>query len=159
MIDVVSPSKRSEMMAGIKGRNTKPEILVRRALFASGYRFRLHRKDLPGSPDIVLASRKLAIFVNGCFWHGHLQCRFAKLPATRSDFWRSKLERTKCRDQEAIEALRLLGWRVLIVWECFIRQQGDPRNLQGVLARWIGSEQALGQLTAAELSDWSKQPK
>ena len=92
MIDVVSEKTRSLMMSSIKGKNTKPEILVRKALCAEGYRFRLHRKDIPGSPDVVLPSRKLAIFVNGCFWHAHAGCRLAKMPTTLDEFWRAKLE-------------------------------------------------------------------
>ena len=134
-------------MLGIKGKNTKPEILVRKALFAEGYRFRLHRKDLPGSPDVVLPGRKLAIFVNGCFWHGHTGCRLAKMPATRPEFWRAKLERNKIRDLEAIGALEKLGWRVLVVWECFIRKQTNRVDLGAAIARWIESEQVFGEFS------------
>lgn len=147
MIDVVSEKTRSLMMSGIKGKNTKPEILVRKALFSEGYRFRLHRKDLPGSPDIVLPSRKLAIFVNGCFWHGHTGCQLAKMPATRPEFWRAKLERNRIRDLEAIGTLEKLGWRVLVVWECFIRQQPNHLDLGSALARWIESERVFGEFS------------
>lgn len=134
-------------MAGIKGKNTKPEMMVRKALFAHGYRFRLHRKDLPGSPDVVLPGRNLAIFVNGCFWHGHSGCGLAKIPATRPEFWREKLERNKSRDLQSIAALVELGWRVLVVWECFIRDQTDLRDLGSAMARWIEGEQVLGELS------------
>ena len=116
MPDIVSSEKRSEMMSRIGGKNTKPEVLVRKALHAAGYRFRLHRKDLPGTPDIVLPGRRLAIFVNGCFWHGHQDCRLAKVPSTRTEFWAEKLRRNRERDQQAIDELRAKNWRVLVVW-------------------------------------------
>lgn len=147
MIDVVSEKTRSLMMSGIKSKNTKPEMLVRKALFAEGYRFRLHRKDLPGSPDVVLPSRKLAIFVNGCFWHGHTGCKLAKVPATRPEFWRAKLERNRSRDFEAIGALEKLGWRVLVVWECFIRQQTNYLDLGSAISKWIESERISGEFS------------
>ena len=133
-------------MAGIKGKNTKPEILVRKALFVEGYRFRLHQRDLPGSPDVVLPGRQLAIFVNGCFWHRHNGCSLAKMPATHPEFWREKLERNKSRDLQAIEALAELGWRVLVVWECFVRQQTGLQELGSALTRWIESKQDVGEL-------------
>ena len=147
MIDVVSEKTRSLMMSGIKGKNTKPEILVRKALFAEGYRFRLHRKDLPGSPDVVLPGRNLAIFVNGCFWHYHAGCSLAKLPATRSEFWRAKLERNRIRDLEAIGALEKHGWRVLVVWECFIRQHHNYLELGSALTKWIKSGQVFEEFS------------
>ena len=108
-------------MSGIRGKNTKPELLARRALFAAGYRFRLHRRDLPGAPDIVLPGRKVAVFAHGCFWHMHVGCKNAKLPSTRTEFWRGKLEGNVARDRRAIEALLADGWRVLTVWECATR--------------------------------------
>jgi DNA mismatch endonuclease (patch repair protein) len=147
LIDVVSQKVRSLMMSGIKGKNTKPEVFVRKALFAKGYRFRLHRKDLPGSPDVVLSSRKLVIFVNGCFWHCHTGCSLAKMPATRSEFWRAKLEGNRIRDLEVIGNLKKLGWRVLVVWECFIRQQPNHFELGSALAKWIESEQVFGEFS------------
>ena len=147
MTDVVSPKTRSVMMANIKGKNTKPEMMVRKALFAQGYRFRLHRKDLPGSPDVVLPGRNLVIFVNGCFWHSHSACRLAKMPATRPEFWQAKLERNKNRDLKSITALAELGWRVLVVWECFIRDQTDLRGLGSAMAGWIEGGQILGDLS------------
>lgn len=148
MADVVSVSVRSAMMAGIKGKNTKPEMLVRKALFAAGYRFRLHRKDLPGNPDIVLPGRKVAIFVHGCFWHAHLGCRLAKMPATRPDFWREKLGRNVARDAAAVSTLRLQGWRVLVVWECFIRQQRELPAVAAAISDWIGQGAEADELAA-----------
>ena len=115
MADVVSPAKRSQMMSGIKGRNSLPELLVRKALFAMGHRYRLHRRDLPGTPDIVMAGRNIAIFVNGCFWHVHQGCRYARMPATRTQFWAAKLQSNVARDRQVVDRLAGMGWRVLTV--------------------------------------------
>jgi DNA mismatch endonuclease (patch repair protein) len=117
-MDIVSPEKRSQMMAGIKGKNTKPEMLVRKLVHGMGFRFRLHRKDLPGSPDLVFPRLKKAIFVHGCFWHRHAGCRFACTPKSNAQFWLDKLEGNKRRDVLALTALDALGWEVLVVWEC-----------------------------------------
>ncbi|MDE2433807.1 MAG: DNA mismatch endonuclease Vsr [Burkholderiales bacterium] len=133
MTDIVSPSVRSRMMAGIRGKGTKPEILVRKALFAAGYRFRLHRKDLPGTPDIVLPSRRIAIFTHGCFWHQHAGCKLAKTPSTNIDFWTLKLSTNKARDLAALEKLKALGWRTLVVWECATRNTGIAAELPRVI--------------------------
>lgn len=148
MVDVVSPADRSRMMAGIKGKNSQPELLVRRLLFGSGYRFRLHRRDLPGTPDIVMPSRRVAIFVHGCFWHLHQGCRYAKMPATRAAFWRTKLEGNRTRDQRSIEKLRALGWRVLCVWECSTRDVEAIAGLQDAMSAWIESSDPLGEICA-----------
>jgi DNA mismatch endonuclease (patch repair protein) len=117
MTDTVLPLVRSRMMAAVRGRDTRPEKVVRRALHANGLRFRLHVRSLPGCPDIVLRRWRVAIFVNGCFWHAH-GCKDAKLPTTRQDFWREKLQGNALRDKKNINALRSEGWRVLVVWEC-----------------------------------------
>lgn len=146
MVDVVSPADRSRMMAGIQGKNTKPELIVRRILFASGYRFRLHRRDLPGAPDIVMPGRKVAVFVHGCFWHRHQGCRFVKMPATRPEFWKAKLEANVARDHLAVAKLRALGWRVLCVWECATRYAEVAAGLQSVLISWIEGGEALGDI-------------
>ena len=148
MVDVVSPTDRSRMMAGIKGKNSQPELLVRRLLFASGYRFRLHRRDLPGTPDIAMPGRKIAIFVHGCFWHLHQGCRFAKMPATRPDFWKAKLEANVVRDRRAFETLKALGWRVLCVWECAMRDAEIAAGLQVAMISWIESGEPLGEIGA-----------
>jgi DNA mismatch endonuclease (patch repair protein) len=149
VIDVVSPEDRSRMMAGIKGKNSRPEMLVRRLLFASGYRFRLHRRDLPGSPDIVMPGRMVAIFVHGCFWHMHEDCRYAKLPATRPEFWKAKLLANVKRDRLAIEALDALGWRVLCVWECATRQANADPVLQDAMRLWIDGDSRVGDVSGA----------
>lgn len=117
-MDIVSPEKRSRMMAGIKGKNTKPEMVVRRLVHGMGFRFRLHRKDLPGSPDLVFPRLRKVIFVHGCFWHRHPGCRLAYTPKSNTQFWTDKLEANMRRDALALQALDTLGWDVLIVWEC-----------------------------------------
>lgn len=117
-MDIVSPEKRSRMMAGIKGKNTKPELVVRKLVHGMGFRYRLHRKDLPGSPDLVFPRLKKVIFVHGCFWHRHPSCRFAYTPKSNSQFWLNKLEGNTRRDELALVALNAMGWEVLIVWEC-----------------------------------------
>ena len=109
------------MMAGIKGKGTRPEMTVRRFLHAHGYRFRLHRKDLPGKPDIVLSRLRVCIFVHGCFWHHHAGCKYALLPKTRVDFWVAKLQSNVERDLKVLQRLEDDGWRVLVVWECELR--------------------------------------
>ena len=152
MADVVSPAVRSRMMSGIRGKDTKPEVAARKALFAAGYRFRLHRKDLPGSPDIVMPGRKVAIFVHGCFWHFHQGCRYAKMPATRADFWKAKLEANVERDRRAIEKLQAMGWRVLCVWECAMRDAAAAAGLQNAMREWIEGSERFGEIGAASKS-------
>lgn len=150
MVDVVSPESRSRMMSGIRSKNTRPEITVRKLLFASGYRFRLHRKDLPGAPDIVMPSRRIAIFVHGCFWHMHVGCKNATLPKTRSAFWLEKLSGNVARDLRAVAALSELGWRVLTIWECAIRGQSSTETLRPKLVNWIEGIQTIGEICSVE---------
>ena len=119
-MDVLSIEQRRLNMSRIRGRDTVPEILVRKALHARGYRFRLHRRDLPGSPDLVLPKWRVAVFVHGCFWHRHA-CPYFKLPATRREFWEQKITRNAQRDGDDQAALKRVGWRTLIVWECALR--------------------------------------
>ena len=147
MADVVSPSVRSRMMSSIKGKNSRPEMLVRRLLFAAGYRFRLHRRDLPGTPDIVMPSRKIAIFVHGCFWHSHQGCRFAKLPTTRTEFWKAKLEANSQRDRQSIKRLQEMGWRVLCVWECVLRNPESAIGFLEKLLHWIEGTDQIGEIS------------
>jgi DNA mismatch endonuclease, patch repair protein len=121
MADVHSPATRSRNMAAIRSTNTKPEMRVRSALHALGYRFRLHRKDLPGRPDIVLPRLRTVIFVHGCFWHCH-RCKYGSVvPATRADFWAAKRQGNVARDRRNRSALRRAGWRVFVLWECEVR--------------------------------------
>ncbi len=133
-MDIVSKSQRSRMMSGIRSKNTKPELLVRRELHRRGYRFRLHDKKLPGKPDIVLPKYKTVIFVNGCFWHQHPKCKLVKLPSTNRKFWRAKLTANVARDRMNIEKLRRLGWRSEIVWAC---QLGSARSASAEMVRII----------------------
>lgn len=111
------------MMAGIKGRDTRPEMLIRRGLHQRGFRYRIGLRDLPGRPDLVLPKYHAAIFVHGCYWHRHPNCRFATTPSTRTDFWQQKFAQNVDRDSRAVAALRASGWRVAIVWECGTRTQ------------------------------------
>lgn len=138
MSDIVDPKVRSRMMSGIKAGNTKPEVLVRKELHARGYRFRLHRKDLPGSPDIVLPKFKAVIFVNGCFWHGH-RCRLFKWPRTRPEFWRDKITTNIHRDRRKMAELRSMGWRVCVLWECELRGSKGRQVAETVdrIAEWL----------------------
>lgn len=117
MVDSLTTAERSERMSRIRSRDTKPEVWVRKALHASGFRFRLYRRDLPGRPDIVLPKYNAVVFVQGCFWHAH-QCQRGRIPGTRSEFWKSKFEANKQRDARNARALRASGWRVYTIWEC-----------------------------------------
>ncbi|AXA74359.1 very short patch repair endonuclease [Achromobacter xylosoxidans] len=117
-MDIVSRETRSRMMSNIRGKNTAPERAVRKAAHALGYRFRLHRKDLPGSPDLVFPSRNTAIFVHGCYWHRHEGCRYCYTPKSNVDFWTQKFNRNVARDERVREELEQRGWRVITIWEC-----------------------------------------
>ena len=117
--------QRSRNMSAIKSKNTKPEIAVRKLLHSMGYRFRLHRKDLPGSPDIVLPKYKTVIFVHGCFWHRHQNCKYASNPKTRREFWEKKFKENIERDKKTQEKLKNLGWKTKVVWECEIKKQDN----------------------------------
>lgn len=117
MTDIFPKNKRSEIMAKISGKESKPEIIVRKYLFTNGYRYRKNDKRFPGKPDIVLPKYKTVIFIHGCFWHGH-DCKASKLPETRMDFWKEKIKGNKERDIKNKEKLQLLGWKVIIIWQC-----------------------------------------
>jgi DNA mismatch endonuclease (patch repair protein) len=131
--DVFTPAKRSEVMRAVKGANTKPEIALRRALFARGLRYRLHG-DLPGKPDLVFPGRRAVIFVHGCFWHGHDCARGARVPKTNRAYWTQKVARNLKRDAAHAEALAALGWRSLVVWECDMKDIDKAAN---EAARWL----------------------
>lgn len=136
-MDIVDPETRSRMMAGIRSRDTAPELLVRRYLHAAGLRYRLQAGSLPGRPDIVLHGRKVAVFVHGCFWHQHPGCSKAKMPASRTDFWSAKFEQNRRRDEEATRALRQAGWWVETIWEC---EAGDELILDALLWRILARD-------------------
>ncbi len=127
--DVFSKEKRSEVMRAVKARDTGPEICLRKALFALGFRYRLNVKNLPGKPDIVFPKHRAVIFVHGCFWHGHHCKRGRRTPKTNADYWREKIARNKARDEKNAAALKDLGWRVITVWECELKTL-DPASLK-----------------------------
>ena len=126
--DTFSAKKRSEIMRAVKGRDTKPEIALRKKLFSRGLRYRLNVKDLPGKPDLVFPKHKTVVFVHGCFWHGHSCKRGNRQPKQNADYWKDKITRNKARDQKNAAALKKLGWRVITVWECEIKDL-DPAKL------------------------------
>ncbi len=135
MTDVYSQEKRSAVMRRVKGRDTTPELTVRRALTRLGARYRLHRADLPGKPDIVMPGRRLVLFVHGCFWHGHDCPRGARVPKANRDYWVGKVARNRARDAASREALAVLGWRVETIWECDLKDAGAlSQRLQALLA-------------------------
>jgi DNA mismatch endonuclease (patch repair protein) len=156
MTDVLSPGQRRLNMSRIKGKNTKPEMVVRRGLHARGLRYRLHDRTMPGRPDLVFPKSQTAVFVHGCFWHAH-GCALSKAPATRPEFWQNKLTANALRDRVAIEALQMGGWRVLVIWECAIRGSArwNESELIDLAARYIqsGGETML-ELKGCEYSDW-----
>ena len=137
MADKLTSSQRSHCMSRIRGKNTKPEILVRKGLHARGLRFRLHNKKLPGSPDIVLPKYGVAIMVNGCFWHGHKGCRYATKPKTNIEFWETKIARNRRRDEVTTAHLEALGWTVITVWECELRNSSQLDDRLDALAEEI----------------------
>ncbi len=147
-MDRITWEKRSWNMSRIKGRNTKPEILLRKLLYARGIRYRLHKKDLPGRPDLVLSKFRAVIFVHGCFWHLHEGCRNSKIPATRKEFWKKKLERNRDRDEANRQKLLELGWRVLTVWECSLHAcRHDPIPLIDQIIEWLIGNSRLAETT------------
>jgi DNA mismatch endonuclease, patch repair protein len=128
-VDVYDKTKRSAVMRSVKGRDTKPEMLVRRLIHRLGYRFRLHRKDLPGKPDIVLPRWNAVIFVHGCFWHQHPGCPRTPRPTTNVEFWNKKLDRNVRRDVENFATLQAMGWRIFVAWECLVSSEGFKDQL------------------------------
>jgi DNA mismatch endonuclease (patch repair protein) len=128
--DIVDSATRSRMMSSIRSKDTKPELLVRRFLHAAGLRYRLHRRGVPGRPDIVFPSKRIAVFIHGCFWHQHPRCRFATRPVTNAEFWRQKLEQNRARDLRNVEELEAEGWHVFVIWEC----ETSPERLGAVVA-------------------------
>ena len=136
-MDTLTTRERSERMSRIRSKNTKPELTVRRLTFALGYRYRVHVRDLPGSPDLVFRSRKKVVFVHGCFWHGHDGCKVANRPKTRTAYWDEKFARNRERDVRNQRALKLLGWRSLVIWECELK---DMRALGKKLRAFLGPE-------------------
>lgn len=133
MADVHDKATRSYNMSQIKGKDTKPEMLVRKFLHANGYRYRLHTKDLPGKPDIVLPKYHTVIFINGCFWHGHERCKYFTIPKTKTEWWTNKINTNIANDKKAIEALSKDGWNIITIWTCELK----PNKLENTLASII----------------------
>lgn len=142
MTDIVDPMRRSEMMARIRSRGTGPELAVRRIAHRMGLRFRLHRKDLPGRPDLVFPKHRLTVFVHGCFWHRHEGCQYASTPKSRTAFWAEKFAANVERDARQEAALRTLGWRVLVIWQC---ETKDEAAVERNLAELIGCDRATSE--------------
>ena len=147
-VDVVDRETRSRMMAGIQGKNTRPELAIRQGLHALGFRYRLHAKALPGKPDLMFPARRAVIFVNGCFWHGH-DCHLFKWPSTRRQWWRAKINGTRRRDRAALDQLNADDWRVLTIWECAMK--GKTRMpLEQVLERaasWLDGNRRVAEIS------------
>jgi DNA mismatch endonuclease (patch repair protein) len=135
MADIHSPEVRSYNMSMIKGKNTKPEMLVRKYLFSQGFRYRLHEKKLPGKPDLVLPKYKTVVFIHGCFWHGHDNCRYFVVPKTRTEWWLNKINTNKSNDLKAVKILKKLGWKIISVWECELKKGKIDKTLERIAER------------------------
>jgi DNA mismatch endonuclease, patch repair protein len=155
MIDVVDKLTRSRMMAGIRGKDTRPEVGLRRALHRRGLRYRLHVAGLPGRPDILLPRYHAAIQVNGCFWHRHENCVFCTTPAANTRFWRSKFDETVERDKRNLRALRKLDWKVAIVWECSIKEKG-AEAIAGKIVAWLRSGRSFKEVSSTSVKRKSR---
>ena len=134
MADTMTPEQRHRCMSHIRGKNTKPEILVRKYLFAQGLRFRIHKKNLPGHPDITLPKYKIVIFINGCFWHGHPRCKLATVPKSNTEFWLAKIHRNQERDLQEKTQLEEMGWKVIVIWECELKKKVFDETMQRLMA-------------------------
>ncbi|KAA9009700.1 very short patch repair endonuclease [Histidinibacterium aquaticum] len=146
MTDIVDQQTRSRMMSRIRGKNTKPELALRRALHARGFRFRLHSKKVYGRPDLVLPKYRAAVFVHGCFWHRHEGCRFATTPSTREEFWRKKFQANVARDEAVREKLLEDCWRLATVWECTLRKPDQVMATADLLSAWLRSNELQLQI-------------
>lgn len=147
MADIHTPATRSRNMSAIRAKNTKPEVMVRKGLFARGYRYRLNDKCLPGKPDLVLKKHRAVIFVHGCFWHRH-DCPLFRWPSTRAEWWKEKLEGNRVRDQRQLSELQELGWRTLVVWECALKGKLrlQPEDLFEQIEGWLLSDTSKSEI-------------
>ena len=143
MIDIVDPATRSRMMAGIRGKDTQPEMALRRALHARGFRYRLHANWIPGRPDMLFPKFNAVVFVHGCFWHRHQGCRYATTPATRAEFWQSKFTANVARDDNVRGTLLRAGWRVATVWQCALRKADQVAAVAELMKVWLPSDNML----------------
>lgn len=135
MADVHTKEQRSYNMSRIKGKDTKPEMLVRKHLHAKGFRYKLHDKTLPGKPDLVLPKYKTVIFIHGCFWHGHNNCNYFTIPKTRTEWWTEKIEKNKANDEKAVKLLRKDGWKIITVWECKLKPAKIEKTLSALVKK------------------------
>jgi DNA mismatch endonuclease (patch repair protein) len=161
-MDTVNPEKRSEMMSGIRSRNTKPEIIIRKGLFHHGFRYRINDKTIFGKPDIVLKKHHAVIFIHGCFWHGHDGCGNFKIPSSNSGFWINKIDTNRKRDAEVLNYLHATGWRICIIWECAIRGKKQLSLLDGTIgkiARWLLSDAVWLEVTSEAYASASRNPE
>jgi DNA mismatch endonuclease, patch repair protein len=149
--DIVDKQTRSRMMAGIKGKDTKPELVLRRALHARGFRYRLASKTVPGRPDLVFPKHHAIVFVHGCFWHRHEGCRYTTTPSTRPEFWQAKFDANVARDRSVHDQLLDAGWRVATVWECALRRPEETALAANLLAAWLRSSAAEIQIGNADV--------
>lgn len=151
-MDIVSPEKRSSMMSGIRGKDTKPEIKIRKALYSRGYKYRLHSAKVHGKPDIIMKKYNAVIFVHGCFWHGH-DCSLFRLPKTRTEFWGNKINGNRERDKTVSALLREEGWRVATIWECSMKGRGKMEfdDLMNRLTKWIESDEETLTLSGKQI--------
>lgn len=133
MADNVSKERRREIMSSVKGKDTKPEMIVRKFLFSCGFRYRLHDKKLPGKPDIKLTKYKTIIFINGCFWHGHPHCKIYVMPKTNEGFWKEKIDKNIARDEKNIYLLHHLGWKIILLWECELKKKKRDETLKNLV--------------------------
>lgn len=148
MTDIVDQQTRSRMMAGIRGKDTKPELVLRRALHARGFRFRLHPKNIHGRPDLVLPKYRAVVFVHGCFWHRHQGCRYTTTPSTRQEFWQAKFAANVARDEAVQGKLMKDGWRVATVWECALRKPDQVAASTERLSEWLLSDERAIEIGA-----------
>ncbi len=139
MADVHTIAQRSYNMSRIKGKDTKPEMLVRKYLHAQGFRYKLHDKTLPGKPDLVLPKHKTVIFIHGCFWHGHTNCKYFTIPKTRTEWWTEKINKNKTKDEKAIRELKRNGWKIITVWECKLKPATSNQTLHKIKTKLTGS--------------------
>lgn len=161
MADVMTPEQRSRCMAAIKGKDTKPELIVRKYLFSRGLRYRVNNRKLPGSPDIVLKKYKTVVFIDGCFWHGHEGCKYYRLPKTNVDFWRHKIAMNIARDYANSVDLRLAGWKVIRVWECDIKTKAKrDETLECLYQEIVDTEHNSNAYeSSAEVSPIAAEPR
>lgn len=141
-MDTVSQERRSQIMSAVRSKNTQAELLVRRYLWSQGIRYRIYPKNLPGKPDIVIRQHKLTIFIHGCFWHGHEGCPRGRIPKSREEYWKSKIEANKLRDQQIESKLTALGWQQLIIWDCQLRTRQSASKTLPKILEWVQTNSA-----------------